>query len=132
MPIPSYLAVLLEAGAVTHDGKNADPRMIRYETSIYPVDAGVELLVWDIENFRLAARLAEPRLAVWLEELAINMDLALSTKASEGGKMIGRLQMEQQVSISKSMMDKRNDADLGLDSMNYNKEAGQDPGNKKY
>jgi len=131
MPIPSYLAVLLETGAVTRENKGADSRMIRYETSIYPADCGVELLVLDIENFRLAAKLAEPRLAVYLEEMAINFDLALATKASEGGKMVNVLLKDHQTSIPKSMM-RKDDQDMGLDTMNYQTEAGQDVGNKKY
>ena len=132
MGIPSYLAVLLETGASTRRGQGADSRMIRYETSMYPENCGVELLVWDIENFRLTAKLQEPRLAVYLEELAINMDLALATKASEGGKMIHTLQREQQISVPKSVMQNKNNDDMGLDSFNNQQESGQDVGNKKY
>lgn len=129
MPIPSYLAVLLETGASTNNGKSADPRMIRYETSIYPENAGVELLVSDLEDFRLMASLQEPRLAVYLEALAVSIDLGLATKASESGKMLNRLQMDNQAQVPKAT--NRNTDDDKVSEMN-NTESKQDIGNKKY
>ncbi len=129
MGIPSYLAVLLETGASTNKGKSADPRMIRYETSIYPENAGVELLVSDLEDFRLMATLQEPRLAVYLEALAISIDLGLATKASESGKMLNRLQQDQQIQAPKAT--NRNTDDDKISEMN-NSESKQDIGNKKY
>lgn len=128
MPIPSYLAVLLETGASTGEGKSADSRLIRYLTSIYPENAGVELLVNDLEDFRTMAKLAEPRLAVYLEHLAINIDCGLATKASESGKMIGRLQNEMQVTTPKA---NKNTDDAQVEQMNYSKSK-EDIGNHKY
>lgn len=94
MAIQSYFAHLLEAGASTKKGDTADPRLIRYTTSNYPSDVGVELVITDLEEFRLLAELQEPRLAVYLERLAVTLDCGLASKGSEGGKMINQLQKE--------------------------------------
>lgn len=128
MPIPSYLAILLEAGAVTKPDQNSDARMIRYETGIYPENCGIELLVQDIEDFRLTAKMEEPRLAPFLEELTINMDLALATKAGEGGKMIRTLERELQAVLPKANQ-KKNTDDGNLNEMNYSTDKKTGPGN---
>lgn len=129
MQIPSFLAVLLEHGASTTKGDQADPRLIRYQTSIYPEDAGIELLVNDIEDFRLLARLVEPRLAVLLTEYAIGMDCGLASKASEGGKMINNLQRERNpVVLPKTTQNPEQE----FDNMNYSVSKQQDFHNKNY
>lgn len=128
MPIPSYLAVLIETGSFTGDGRASDSKLIRYITSIYPQDAGVEMVVTDLEDFRSMSKLQEPRLAVLLEGLAFSVDCGLATKCSENGKMIGRLQMEQQATVPKSS---KNKDDQTLDEMNYT-ESKADIGNRKY
>lgn len=125
--IPSYLAVLVEAGAQTRKNEGADSRVIRYTVSNYPENVGVELVVLDLEDFRLLGSMAEPRLAVYLQEMAINIDCSLATKNSEGSKMIGKLQNEKQISISKS-----NTESNEMDKMNYSPAKGQDVGNQKY
>ena len=127
MGVTSYLAVLLEAGASTKKHESADPRLIRYLVSIYPENAGVELLVLDIEDFRLTAKLAEPRLAVYLEEMAVNLDCALASKASESGKMIHNLQREHQIITPKT----HTSQDGNIDEMNYTTDKSYDQ-NKKY
>ena len=129
--IPSYLASLLEVGAVTRKNETADPRMIRYITSIYPSNAGVELVILDVEDFRLLARLAEPRLAVYLEEMAINLDCALASKASEGGLMINNLQNERNPATVPRVARANTQEDINVDDMNYTKSK-DDYQNKKY
>lgn len=133
MPIPSYLAILLEAGSVLKTGQGADARMIRYLCSIYPENVGVELLIQDIEALRLLAKMQEPRLAVYLEEYVNTFDLGLASKGSESAKMIRTLQREMQAQVPKSMIEKKNeDNDLGLQEINYNKDTTTDYGNQKY
>lgn len=124
--VPSYLAVLIEAGAVTKKNETSDARMIRYSTSNYPDNVGVEMVVTDLEDFRLISSLVEPRLALYLQELAINLDCGLATKNSEGSKMLGRLQGERQIAVSKA-----NTEQNSLDEMNYS-QSKADIGNKKY
>jgi len=86
MPVNDYHAHLLEAGSVTTEGKEGEPRLIRYNTGYYPIDVGVEGVVLDVEDFRLLAIMEEPRLAVFLKEMAINFDCALASKSSENGR----------------------------------------------
>ena len=88
MGLGEYLAHIYEAGSVTKTGANADPRMLRYGASFYPENVGIELVVLDLEDFRQSCKLAEPRLAIELDELCINLDLALQTKSSESGRRI--------------------------------------------
>ena len=86
MPVNDYHAHLLEAGSVTTEGKEGEPRLIRYNTGYFPIDVGVEGVVLDLEDFRLLAIMEEPRFSVFLKEMAINFDCALASKSSENGR----------------------------------------------
>lgn len=86
MGVSDYHAHLLEAGSATSKGEESDPRLIRYNTGYYPPEVGVEGVVLDLEDFRLTATMEEPRLSVFLKEMAINFDCALASKSSENGR----------------------------------------------
>lgn len=86
MGVTDFHAHLLEAGSVTAKDEESNPRLIRYNTSYYPIDVGIEGVVLDLEDFRLLAVMEEPRLSVFLSEMAINFDCALASKSSENGR----------------------------------------------
>lgn len=86
MGVTDYHAHLLESGSHTAKNEEADPRLIRYNTGYFPIDVGVEGVVLDLEDFRLSATMEEPRLSVFLKEMAINFDCALASKSSENGR----------------------------------------------
>lgn len=108
---------ILETGSVTRKGESADPRMIRYGTGYYPSNVGVEMVILDIEDFRLSARLAEPRLAVELEELVINLDCALASKGSEDGRRM--LEIQRQRDNLARMNMRVDNQDTNIDQANF-------------
>ena len=120
---------ILEAGSVTRRGESADSRMIRYSTGYYPSDVGVEMVILDIEDFRLSSKLAEPRLAVELEELVINLDCSLASKGSEDGRRMLEIQ-RQHDNLAKMNM-RVETGDNSVDSANY-MTVKNSHGNKNY
>lgn len=95
MPIPSFLAHIIELGSAREKGESADPKLVRYRTSYYPADVGVESVVADIEELRAIILEQEPRLAQMLEKTAIYpLDCGLASKASEGGLGVRELQRD--------------------------------------
>lgn len=95
-PNPGLIS-LLEAGSGFDPEKPADPALLRYRTSIYPEEAGVDLLVRDIEQFRALADSAETRIRPFLLKIAYSLDCALASKSSEGGKMLNLLNTSRSV-----------------------------------
>lgn len=126
MPVPSFLAILLQKGSITKKGEGPDARMIRYETADYPKDVGIELVVTDLEDARLIAEMSEPRLAPWLVEFVINRDLGLATKSSEGAAMLRHLQDDR----DHVKLDNKTKVEP-LDEINYSRDKSYD-GNKNY
>ena len=122
-------AHILETGSVTRKGESADARMIRYSTGYYPSDVGVEMVILDIEDFRLSAKLAEPRLAVELEELVINLDCSLASKGSEDGRRM--LELQRQHDNLARMNMRVETQDNKIDSNNYIVQK-DSHGNKNY
>lgn len=64
---------------------------MRYRTSIFPAEAGIDLVITDLEDFRFFAEMEEPRLAVLLTGLCHSIDFGISSRDSENGRMIGVL-----------------------------------------
>lgn len=126
MGVPSYLAHLIESGSAKNKGESADPKLIRYRTSYYPSDVGVESVIADIEELRALIQEQEPRLAGVLEQAVIfPLDCGLASKASEGGKGISDLQKDntQQRAVMPTPQP--------LDELNYTESKHYD-GNKNY
>lgn len=128
MGFSEFHAHIIDIGSILKKGQSADNRMVRYSTGYYPSDVGVEMVVLDMEDFRLSAKLAEPRLSVELEELANNLDLALATKGSENGRRMMEIQRERDHLNRPSL---RVDADNGMDELNYMKDPSYNK-NKSY
>lgn len=128
MGFSEFHAHLIETGSVVRKGESADSRMIRYGTGYYPSDVGVEMVILDIEDFRLSAKLAEPRLAVELEELAINLDCSLASKGSENGRRMLEIQRERD---QLSRMPMRVEGDQRIDQANFSQSKSYDQ-NKNY
>lgn len=114
-----FMAHIFEEGAVTKKGHEADPRMIRYGASFYPENVGVELVVLDLEDFRQACKLEEPRLAIELEELCINLDCALQTKSSESGRRIFDNALNNSPDRNMYRIEGHPDPQGGVDQGNY-------------
>ena len=91
MSLNSGIISIIEAGSGYDPEKPLDPTLLRYRTSIFPGEVGVELLVRDLEQFRSLAKSAEPRLRPFLLEIAYSMDCALGAKSSENGKLLDLL-----------------------------------------
>lgn len=119
---------ILETGSVTRRGESADARMIRYSTGYYPSDVGVEMVILDVEDFRLSAKLAEPRLSVELEELVINIDCSLASKGSEDGRRMLELQRSKDNLARMNMRIENGDP---VDQANYTT-VKNSHGNKNY
>ena len=109
-------AHVIDIGSILKRGESADHRMVRYSTGYYPSDVGVEMVVWDIEDFRTSAELAEPRLSVELQKLANNIDLSLATKGSENGRRMMEIQRERDALNRPAL---RSDRENSIDEMNY-------------
>lgn len=123
--VSDYHAHLLESGSATAKGEEADPRLIRYNTSYYPDNVGVELVVLDLEDFRLLASMQEPRLSILLSQMAINLDCALASKSSENGKRMAEFRHEQNMAKLETKITRE-----GLDSfddINYKQKKLADP-----
>lgn len=89
---------LIEAGSGYDPEKPFDSGLLRYRTSIFPEEVGVELLVRDIEQLRSFAKSAEPRLRPFLLEIVYSLDCALQSKSSEGGKLLEMINTTKQMS----------------------------------
>lgn len=127
MGVPSYLAHLIESGSARNKGESADPKLIRYRTSYYPSDVGVESVIADIEELRALIQEQEPRLAGLMEQAVIfPLDCGLASKASENGKGIYDLQRDN--SQQRATMP----APQPLDEMNYGVDKRYDQGNHNY
>lgn len=127
MGVPSYLAHLVEAGSARRRGESADPKLIRYRTSFYPSDVGVESVIADIEELRALIQAQEPRLAGILEDAVIfPLDCGLASKASEDGKGVSELQRDN------SQQRQNLPPPQPLDEMNYGESKQYDMGNRKY
>jgi hypothetical protein len=126
MGIQSYLAHLIEAGSARKKGESADPKHIRYRTSYYPSDVGVELVIDDKEELEAEIQLLDPRLAEpLLQVLVYPMDYGLAAKSSEGGRGIHDLQKDN------SQPRVNMPAPQPLDEMNYG-ESKQYDQNRNY
>ena len=122
-------AHMISSGSVLKKGEAADPRMIRYSTGYYPSDVGVELVINDIEDFRVSAEMAEPRLKVLLVELVNNLDLGLASKGSENGRRMLEIQKENETLQRIPLRTGGFDSDI--DRANYSQSKAYD-GNKHY
>jgi hypothetical protein len=133
----SGLISLIEAGSGYDPEKPLDPGLLRYRTSIYPEQVGVELLIRDLEQFRSLAKFAEPRLRPFLLEIAYSMDCALASKSSEGGKMLDMINTAKSMQSFWNHNDQKKKGDP-LDRLNdafgdmTNPNNSTDYGNKKY
>ena len=127
-----FTAHIFEAGSVTRRGQSADERMLRYGGSYYPENVGVEMVVLDLEDFRQDAKLAEPRLAVELEELVINLDCALQTKSSENGRRIFDMAKQTMIDqqLNRGILRTEGNPEP-VDNLNYTKDKKYDQ-NKNY
>ena len=97
MAYGEYLAHIFEYSSRHSANAPADPRMIRYGSSIYPEDVGADLVIMDIEDFRQAAELAEPRLRAELLRLVQTIDYGMAAKSSEGGKRLYEFVRDKQM-----------------------------------
>ena len=88
---------LVMAGSSDDAEAPADPTMIRYRTSIYPRDVGVELLIRDLEIFKSMIKNLEPRLIPHLQVLYKSVDYALAGKSSEDGFMIDLINTQKKI-----------------------------------
>ena len=129
MGINEFHAHMIETGSVVKKGESADARMIRYGTGYYPSDVGVEMVILDIEDFRLSGKLAEPRLSVELEELAVNLDCSLASKGSENGRRM--LEMQREKDYNANRMVRMDGNSESIDQLNYSKSKSYN-GNKSY
>lgn len=134
MDMTSPILPLLELSSVNEETGDTNPRFLRYRTSIYPAECGVELVVDDLEIFRLFADNAEGRLRPLLLKLAEAKDCALLSKSSENGQMITNIQTNRNLNMLHTNIPKGNKE--SLDDLNdffgdMVKGTG-DPGNKKY
>jgi len=136
--LSSDIISIIEAGSGYDPEKPFDPTLLRYRTSIFPVEVGVELLVRDLEQFRSLAKSSEPRLRPYLLEIAYSMDCALASKSSEGGKMLDKIiTTKTQQSLFSNFPGSKKKGD-GLDKLNdmfgemTNPHNNDDIGNRKY
>ena len=88
---------LLMAGSSSDAETPADPTMVRYRTSIYPRDVGVELLVRDLEIYKSMIENLESRLSNELRILYKSVDYALASKSSEDGFMIDLINTQKKI-----------------------------------
>lgn len=135
----SGIISIIEAGSGFDPERPLDPTLLRYRTSIFPPEVGVELLVRDLEQFRALANSAEPRLKPYLLQIAYSMDCALASKSSEGGKLLDKIiTTKNQQSLFSNIpgLNKRNGDPLEkLNDMfgeMTNPHNNTDIGNKKY
>ena len=133
------LIALIEAGSGYDPEKPFDPGLMRYRTSIYPNEAGVDLLIRDIEEFRSLANHAEPRLRPYLLDIVYAMDCALAGKSSEGGKMLELITtMKSQQAVFSNVGGGASKDPDGLEKLNEvfgemtSPHQNTDFGNKKY
>lgn len=115
MGFTDYHAHILESGSDTTTG-NSKGRMIRYNSSYYPMDVGVEMTVTDLEQFRHMAEMQEPRLAVELIKLCITWDCGLASKSSENGRRMTEFRNSETMDRINA---KIKSDDMGLEQMNY-------------
>lgn len=140
MSFNTGLISIIEAGSGFDPEKPLDPNLLRYRTSIFPEEVGVELLVRDLEQFRSMAKTAEPRLRPFLLDIAYSMDCALGAKSSEGGKMLDMINTSKSIqSIYQQVTGGSKEKDSGaFDKLNSafgdmtNPNKNTDYGNKNY
>ena len=138
MSLNSGIISIIEAGSGYDPEKPLDPTLLRYRTSIFPGEVGVELLVRDLEQFRSLAKSAEPRLRSFLLEIAYSMDCALGAKSSEGGKLLDLLNTTKTAQALFSFAGKDKKSKDPLDKLNQafgdftNSGGENDYGNKNY
>lgn len=129
---------IIEAGSGYDPEKPLDPTLLRYRTSIFPAEVGVELLVRDLEQFRALAKSAEPRLRPFLLEIAYSFDCALGAKSSENGKMLDMITISKSSQTMMHMMGGGKKKGDHLDKLNdmfgdmTNPHNNTDFGNKNY
>lgn len=123
-----FIADIFETGSRVKEGQGADPRMVRYGSTYYPENVGIEMVVLDLEDLRQDAKMEEPRLSVELEDAVISFDLALQTKASESGRRLFDMAKDDQIKARDYVRQSQQD---DIDSMNYTKDKRYD-GNKNY
>ena len=134
----SGIISIIEAGSGYDPEKPLDPTLLRYRTSIFPSEVGVELLVRDLEQFRSLAKSAEPRLRQFLLDIAYSFDCALGAKSSEGGKMLDLLNTTKTAQALFSFAGKDKKSKDPLDKLNSafgemtSPENNTDFGNKNY
>lgn len=92
-----HLIGLILAGSRDNAETTADPSMVRYRTSIYPENVGVELLIRDLEIFKEVIKNLDYRLVPHLKALTKSVDYALAGKSSEGGMMIDIINTQKQI-----------------------------------
>ena len=138
MSLNSGIISIIEAGSGYDPEKPLDPTLLRYRTSIFPSEVGVELLVRDLEQFRSLAKSAEPRLRPFLLEIAYSMDCALGAKSSEGGKLLDLLNTTKTAQSLFTFSGKNKKSKDPLEKLNQsignftNPDAANDYGNKNY
>lgn len=88
---------LLLAGCTDTPEGRADPTLVRYLTSIYPSNVGIELLVRDLEVFKNIIDNMDYRLVPFLKGLTKSVDYALASKSSEEGKMIDLINTQKKI-----------------------------------